>query len=423
MTDVHHAPLTGPLARRLRLSDAVTIGLGSMIGAGVFAAFAPAAAAAGTGLFPALVLAGVVAFCNATSSAQLAARYPTSGGAYVSGRERLGPWAGFAAGWGFVIGKTASSAAMAITFAAYVVPEPWQKPAAIAAVVVLTVVNTLGITRTALLTRVLVVVSLVALTVVVVIGTTSTGSTAADPGTPAAPLGVLQAAGFLFFAFAGYARIATLGEEVVDPARTIPRAVVTALTITLVVYALVAVATVHALGPGGTASSAAPLRSVVDTAGLPWPGVVVQVGAAAASLGALLAMIAGVGRTSLAMARNRDLPGWFAAVHPRWQVPARAELAIGVAVCVLVAVTDLRGAIGFSSFGVLLYYAVANVAAWTQERQDRRYPRLLAVVGVVGCVVLVAALPLTSIVGGVAVTAVGLAYRAGRLALARRRVR
>jgi amino acid transporter len=414
------APLTAPLARRLRLSDAVVIGLGSMIGAGVFAAFAPAAAAAGTGLFVALVVAGAIAFCNATSSAQLAAQYPTSGGAYVSGRERLGPWAGFAAGWGFVIGKTASSAAMAITFAAYVAPEPWQKPVAIAAVVVLTVVNTFGITRTALLTRVLVAVSLVALTVVAVIGTTHSGPTADEPGTPATALGVLQAAGFLFFAFAGYARIATLGEEVVDPARTIPRAVTTALTITLVVYALVAVAAVHALGPGGTAASSAPLRSVVATAGQAWPGVVVQVGAAAASLGALLAMIAGVGRTSLAMARNRDLPGWFAAVHPRWQVPARAELALGAAVCVLVAVTDLRGAIGFSSFGVLLYYFVANVAALTQERRDRRYPRLLAVVGAIGCVVLVAALPTASIVGGLVVTAVGLAYRGTRLALERR---
>lgn len=420
---VQSPPVTGPLARRLRLSDAVVIGLGSMIGAGVFAAFAPAAAAAGGGLFVALVLAGVVAFCNATSSAQLAAQYPTSGGAYVSGRERLGPWAGFAAGWGFVIGKTASSAAMAITFAAYVVPEPWQKPVAIAAVVALTAVNTVGITRTALLTRVLVVVSLLALAVVVVIGTTHSGPTAADPGTPATPLGVLQAAGFLFFAFAGYARIATLGEEVIDPARTIPRAVTTALTVTLVVYALVALAAVHALGPGGTAASPAPLRSVVATAGLAWPGVVVQVGAAAASLGALLAMIAGVGRTSLAMARNRDLPGWFAAVHPRWQVPTRAELALGLAVCVLVAVADLRGAIGFSSFGVLLYYFVANVAALTQERHDRRYPRLLAVVGAVGCVVLVAALPVVSIVGGLVVTALGLGYRGARLALERRAAR
>jgi APA family basic amino acid/polyamine antiporter len=410
----------GTLARRLRLRDAVVIGLGSMVGAGVFAAFAPGAAVAGSGLLVALVVAGVIAFCNATSSAQLAAQYPTSGGAYVSGRARLGPWAGFAAGWGFVIGKTASSAAMAITVAAYVAPAPWQKPVAITAVLALTLVNTLGITRTAFLTRVLVAVALVALTVVVVLGLTHTGPTVDAPGTAPTPSGVLQAAGFLFFAFAGYARIATLGEEVIDPVRTIPRAITTALGIALVVYALVAIATLHALGPGGTAASDAPLRSVVATAGQPWAGVVVQVGAAAAALGALLAMIAGVGRTSLAMARNRDLPGWFAAVHPRTAVPARAEVTLGLVVCVLVAVTDLRGAIGFSSFGVLLYYFVANVAALTQERTDRRYPRLLAVGGAIGCVVLVAALPVPSIVGGVVVTVIGLAYRGVRIALASR---
>ncbi|PZF67701.1 amino acid permease [Curtobacterium sp. MCPF17_047] len=417
------APPTGSLARRLRLRDAVVIGLGSMIGAGVFAAFAPAASVAGSGVLVALLVAGVIAFCNATSSAQLAAQYPTSGGAYVSGRERLGPWVGFTAGWGFVIGKTASSAAMAMTVAAYLVPEAWQRPVAVAVVLSLTVVNTLGITRTAFLTRVLVVVALVALTVVVVLGLTHSGPTADDPGVAATPLGVLQAAGFLFFAFAGYARIATLGEEVVDPARTIPRAVTTALGIALVVYALVALATLHALGPGGTAASAAPLRSVVATAGQPWAGVVVQVGAAAAALGALLAMIAGIGRTSLAMARNRDLPGWFAAVHPRTAVPARAEVVLGLVVCVLVAVTDLRGAIGFSSFGVLLYYFVANTAALTQERRDRRYPRLLAVIGAAGCVVLVAALPWPSTVGGVVVTTLGLVCRAGRLTAQRRRPR
>src|SRR5690242_14111808 len=135
-----------------------------MIGAGIFSAFAPAADAAGAGLLIGLVIAGFIAFCNATSSAQLAAQYPTSGGSYVYGRERLGPWPGFLAGWSFVVGKTASSAAMALTFAAYAVPQAWVKPVAILAVVALTVVNSLGITRTALLTRVLVAISLLALT-------------------------------------------------------------------------------------------------------------------------------------------------------------------------------------------------------------------------------------------------------------------
>jgi APA family basic amino acid/polyamine antiporter len=414
------SPPPGALARRLNLGDAVVIGLGSMIGAGIFASFAPAAAAAGAGLLIGLVLAGFIAFCNATSSAQLAAQYPTSGGTYVYGRERLGEWPGFVAGWSFVVGKTASSAAMAITFATYAVPTAWVKPVAILAVVALTVVNTLGITRTALLTRILVAVSLLALTLAVVIGFTHTAASAAAPGTPPTVYGILQSAGFLFFAFAGYARIATMGEEVVDPARTIPRAITTALIITLVVYALVALSALHALGPAGLASAPAPLGAVAATTGADWPGIVIRIGAAAASLGALLAMVAGIGRTSLAMARNRDLPGWFAAVHPRFHVPYRAELALGLVVCVLVAVTDLRGAIGFSSFGVLLYYFVANLSAWTQDRSRRRYPRALAIAGAVGCLVLVATPPPTSIIAGIVVLAVGVGYRVVRLRVARR---
>lgn len=402
------------LARRLTLPDAVLIGLGSMVGAGVFSAFAPAAAAAHGWLLLSLALAGSVAFCNATSSAQLAAQYPTSGGAYVYGRERLGPWAGYAAGWCFVIGKTASAAAMALTFATYAAPGPWTKPVAVLAVVALTTVNLLGVTRTALVTRVLVTVSLVALAAVVVVGLTHTAPTTALPVPPAAPLGVLQGAGFLFFAFAGYARIATMGEEVVDPARTIPHAVTLALGAALVVYAVVAVSTLHALGPVGTAATPAPLAAVAALPGGPWP-VVVRVGAAAASLGALLAIVAGIGRTSLAMARGGDLPGWLSAVHPRWRVPHRAEVLLGVVVAVLVLVTDLRGAIGFSAFGVLLYYAVANVAAWTQDRAQRRYPRVLAAVGVLGCVVLVVTLPTVSLGAGAVVLLLGLVLRAVRL--------
>ncbi|WP_431245906.1 APC family permease [Leifsonia xyli] len=411
-------PPADALARRLRLGDAITIGLGSMIGAGVFSAFAPAAAAAGAGLLIGLLLAGIVALCNATSSAQLAAQYPTSGGTYVYGRERLGEWPGFLAGWSFVVGKTASSAAMALTFATYAVPGPWVKPVAILAVVVLTIVNTRGVTRTALLTRILVGVSLIALTVAVVIGFTHTAASASAPGAPVSLYGVLQSAGLLFFAFAGYARIATMGEEVVDPARTIPRAITSALGIVLVVYALVATSALHALGPAGLAGATAPLNAVAETSGAAWPTVIVRVGAAAAALGALLAMVAGIGRTSLAMARNRDLPVWLSAVHPRFRVPYRAELVLGLVVCVLIAVTDLRGAIGFSSFGVLLYYLIANASAWTQDRTHRRYPRALALVGAVGCVVLVATLPVGSVVAGLLVLAVGIGYRLVRLRVA-----
>jgi APA family basic amino acid/polyamine antiporter len=402
------------LSRRLRTPDAVVIGLGSMIGAGVFAAFGPAAEAAGSGLLVGLVLAGLVAWCNATSSAQLAAQYPTSGGTYFYGRQRLGEWPGFLAGWGFMVGKTASCAAMAVTFATYAVPaDRWvQRVVAAAAVVALTVVNLRGITRTARLTRVLVTVTLLVLAIWTA-AVLSSGHTDAD-GLRLEDLsayGVLQSAGLLFFAFAGYARIATLGEEVVEPERTIPRAVMVALLGAFVVYAVVAVVALAAAGADELAATTTPLAHVASVVGADWASPVVRVGAAVASLGSLLALLAGVGRTGLAMAREGDLPRGLASVDPRHQVPDRVQLVLAGVVVVLVLTVDLRGVIGFSSFGVLLYYTVANAAAYTQDPAHRRWPRPVQALGIVGCLVLVATLPWTSVVAGLVVFAVGVVGR------------
>lgn len=395
------------LARRLGTGDAVVIGLGSMIGAGVFAALGPAAAAAGGGLLVGLAAAAVVAYCNATSSAQLAALYPESGGTYVYGTKRLGHLWGFLAGWGFVIGKTASCAAMALTFGAYAAPDS-ARPVAIGAVVGLTAVNLLGVQKTALLTRVIVALVLAALAVVVVAALTADPSvdkvgSLSDGGLR----GVLEAGGLLFFAFAGYARIATLGEEVRDPRRTIPRAIPLALGITLVVYTVVAVTALMAVGPLALAESSAPLSTVVEAGTLPGAEPIVRIGAAVASLGVLLSLIVGVSRTGFAMAAAGDLPRWLDAVHPVRKVPHHAELTVALVVIAVVSVADVRGAIGFSSFAVLTYYAVANASAWTLGPEERRWPRALPVLGLVGCVVLGFSLPASSVVGGVALLALG----------------
>ena len=402
------------LERRLGTADAVVIGLGSMIGAGVFSAFGPAARAAGAGLLIGLVLAAAIAYCNATASAQLAAVYPTSGGTYIYGRERLGPWWGFIAGWGFVIGKTASCAAMALTFASYAIPGPWwlQRIAAIAAVVALAALNYRGVTKTAVLARILVACTLIALTAFVIGIALARPSHVSLGVWPTAPLyGVLQSAGLLFFAFAGYARIATMGEEVRDPARTIPRAITLALGISVAIYLVVAVAALLAAGPDRLARAAAPLTEAVRAVGATALVPVLAAGGALASLGALLALIAGLGRTTLAMARNRDLPSWLAAVHPRHRVPHHAEIALGVVVCVLVATVDLRGVIGFSSFGVLIYYAIANAAAYTLPDAGR-WARVRDVCGVAGCLLLVATLPWQSAVAGLGMFAIGIVGRA-----------
>jgi len=216
-----------------------------------------------------------------------------------------------------------------------------------------------------------------------------------------------------------------MGEEVREPQRTIPRAILTALALAVGVYAVVAVALLHVLGPQALAGSVAPLADAVHAAGWDWAAPLVRAGAALASLGALLALIAGVGRTALAMARHGDLPRWLAVVHPRFSVPHRAEVVLAALVCVLVLTVDLRGAIGFSSFGVLVYYLIANVSAWTQTGPDRRYPRFLQAAGAVGCVALVATLPLPAVLAGLAVFAIGALLRLLRLLsrrLSRRRL-
>jgi APA family basic amino acid/polyamine antiporter len=397
-----------------------------MLGAGVFVVFSPAASLAGPLLTLAVALAGVIAYCNAVASAQLAARYPASGGSYLYGRKQLGEWPGFIAGWGFVTGKTASCAAMALTFGHYLAPA-YATPVAVAAVVVLTGVNLLGITRTALLTRILLAVVLATLAFVAVasvLGPHPDGSGAAGPAGGSAwtgsAWGVLPAAGLMFFAFAGYARIATLGEEVKDPATTIPRAILAALAAAFLIYLGLAVLLKWHLPAQQLAGSTAPLLDAVTSSPLRGGAPFVQAGAAAACLGALLALITGVGRTAMAMARERDLPGPLARVGGAHTVPFIAELAVGAAVIVLLLTTDVLTVVGFSSFGVLIYYAVTNAAAFTLDERPWHAPRWLNVLGFLGCLVLAVTLPPASVLGMAAVLAVGVA---GRFVVLRRRGR
>ncbi len=398
----------GRLARRLGTGDAVVIGLGAMLGAGVFSAFGPAARAAGAGLLISLALAAVVAYANATSSAELAALYPESGGTYVYGRERLGTFWGFLAGWGFITGKTASCSAMALTFGSYAAPSH-ARPLALAAVAALVGVNYLGIHKTAAATRL--IVAAVLATLAVVVGAALFGDSPSASSLTALGgggiYGILQAAGILFFAFAGYARIATLGEEVRDPKRTIPRAIPIALGIALAVYTAVAVSSLLAIGAPGLAQATAPLEAVVSAGSWHSLAPAVRAGAAVASAGVLLSLLAGVSRTVFAMASNHDLPSRLAAVHPRHRVPHVAELTIGAIVLCVTAFADIRSAIGFSSFAVLSYYAIANASALTLAPGERRWPRPLALTGLGGCLVLAATLPWQAAVAGAAVVAAG----------------
>ena len=401
---------SGELQRSLGVSDAVVIGAGSMIGAGVFAAWSPAAQAGGTGLLIGLAIAGVVAFCNATSSAQLAAIHPESGGTYVYGRRQLGLGWGHLAGWGFVVGKTASCAAMALTVGVYLWPSQ-PRVAAVLAVVLIAGVNIGGLSRTVAITRILLAISVVALAAVVIAGWTSP-DTSVDRLTPITGSvgGILQSAGFLFFAFAGYARIATLGEEVKDPETTIPRAIPLALSAVLLIYAVVGLTALAAVGADVLAGTDAPLE-VVAGSGAGFFGPMVRLGAGIASLGVLLNLIPGVSRTSLAMARNRELPSWFAHIDTHRSLPLRAELTVVAVVIVMVSLLSIRNSIAVSGVAVLTYYAITNASALTLSADQRRWPMAVAAIGLIGCLILIFALPPAAVFSGLLVLAAGVAVR------------
>ncbi len=392
--------------RRLGLRDAVVLGLGSMLGAGVFVAIAPAAEAAGAALVVGIAIAGVVAYCNATSSAELAARHPEAGGTYAYGRRCLGAGWGALAGWAFLAGKTASCAAIALTFGAYVAPGA-ERAVAVAAAIALVAVNLAGVTKTAAATRV--VVALVLAVLVAVVAVALGGDPAGGAIDPregdTSPRALLEAAGIMFFAFAGYARIATLGEEVRDPRRVIPRAIPVALLIALAVYGVVAAAALAVAGPAAIAASSAPLETAVRAAGADGMVPVVTAGAALATAAVLLSLLAGVGRTVFAMSARGDLPRPLAAVDTARGVPRRAEVAVGLVVTALVLSVDLRDAIAFSAVTVLGYYAIANAASLTVPRAERRWPRVVPALGLVGCLALAGSLERTALIAGVVVLA------------------
>nr|WP_235483353.1 APC family permease [Leifsonia sp. Leaf325] len=405
------------LERRIGTGQAVGIGLASMIGAGVFFVWAPAAAAAGGALLIGLVIAGVVASLNALSTAQLAMAHPVSGGAYAFGRAAIGPWTGFAAGWLFVWGKTASAAAIALIAGSYLWPEQ-AKGVAVGVLVVLAAVNATGIRSTARVS--LAIVTVVGAGLVAVLAATALsgafGAPIVDLGaTDAGWYGVLQSAGLLFFCFAGYARMATLGEEVRDPQRTLPRAIITALAVALVLYAVVGAFCLSVLGVDGLAASTSPLADLASTAlgGVAWP-IVASVVAAIASLGSLIGILAGLSRTSLAMAREGDLPGGLSRISTRTHAPVVAEASVALIAIAAVVLLDPRELVGFSACAVLGYYAIAHASALRQPRSERWLPRAVQWTGLAGCVLLTLTLPWQAIVGTVVVLAIGLITRSLR---------
>ena len=383
------------LSRSLGLRGAVTVGVSAMIGTGVFAVWQPALQRAGSWLIAAVIIAAIVAALNATSTARLAARFPQAGGVYAYGRIKLGRFFGVSAGVVFLIGKTASASAAALTIGLYVWPEQ-SKLVAFAAIGTVLLLNLRGIVRSTFVAGLMVIGVVAVLAVFALVAVTRapqvSGADAVFDG-PDSAIALLAASALIFVAFAGYARITVLGEEVRNPSRVIPAAVALSFVIVTIVYTVIAFV-VWIAASEGIAIAPAALAGIAEAVGGDALAGAITIAAVLAAGAVLLSLIAGVGRTFYAMAAGGDAPRAFAAVSPTRSVPYRAEIAAALGAGVLVGFGGLTLALGVSAAMILTYYAIAHISALRIDRRPGAAGLLLAttpVVGLVGCAALVVA--------------------------------
>ena len=402
------------LRRDLKLLAAVGVGLGAIIGAGIFVVTGVAAGVAGPAFLVGLLLAGIVATFNALSSAQLAAAYPQSGGTYEYGYQVLHPWLGFAAGWMFLASKLAAGGTVALGFAGYLstlIPGIPERPFAIAAVLLLTLINYIGIQKTGFINTAIVSISVLSLVIFVLAGVPTFSPENFFPFAPTGIYGILQSAALLFFAYTGYARLATLGEEVRNPRKTIPRAILMALGIAIILYSAVATIALGNIGANGMAASRSPIESAAGVFRWSQATRVVVVGATTAMLGVLLSQILGISRMIFAMARRGDLPKSLSHVHPVHAIPDYGILLTSAVMLVVVLFGTLEMILATAAFTILLYYSITNLAALRMRLEDRLYPSWVSVFGLVSCVILAATLQPIIIASGIGLLIVGFLLR------------
>jgi APA family basic amino acid/polyamine antiporter len=392
------------------LPGSILMGLGSIMGAGVFVSLGMGEQIAGPSLLLALALAAVVATCNGLSSAQLAANHPVSGGTYEYGHRWLTPSLGFTAGWMFLCAKSASAATAALAFAMYLTPN-YLLPVSLATVVGLTLITLTGMQQSKAVNAIIVSAVLLTLLAFVAVGSSAlkTNSELLKPFFDSTRMSeLLEATALMFVAYTGYGRIATLGEEVREPRRTIPVAIILTLGLaTLLHLGVSAVSLVHADGQGFQS-----LSLLAEKMGGTSFGMALTAGAALALLSVLLNLLLGLSRVALAMGRRGDLPKASGRINESTKVPEVATVLIAVMVSGLVCVGDVKLTWSFSAFTVLIYYAITNLCAIRLKPEERLYPVWTAYLGLLTCLSLAFFVEWRVLLTGLSLIALGLIWKA-----------
>lgn len=402
------------LSRVLSLKDAVGIGIGAIVGAGIFVVTGVAASVSGPSFIVGLTIAGIIASFNGLSSAQLAAVYPHSGGTYEYGYRLLTPFFGFSAGWMFLISKLAAAGVVAIGFGSYfyqLIPVASPRAISIGAVILLTVINCFGIKKAGQLNRIIVTITLLSLSYLIFSGIPNIEKAHFKPFAPFGIAGIAESAALLFFAFTGYARVATLAEEVREPGITIPKAIIITILSAILLYMAVSIVAVGVIGTPRMSGSTSPLQEVAAALEAPALGVVIAIGASTAMLGVLLSQILGISRMMLAMGRRNDLPAFFQTIHGRYKVPHSGIIATGIIILLITVTGSFEFIVRAASFTILLYYSITNIAALRQPRDQQLYGKTIPVLGLVGCIMMATALPVEVVLSGIGLLLAGFMFR------------
>lgn len=388
------------LKRELGVVGATLMGLGSIVGTGVFVTIGIAAGIAGPGVILAIAIGAIVATCNGLNSAQLAANHAVSGGTYEYGYRYLTPALGFTAGWMFLVAKTASAATAALGFAGYLLNigglnSSWVVPTALVAVVMMTLVTLSGIRRSNITNTVIVSITLLSLGFFILACLPRAAEMGIENLTPiftTSPGAVLHSSALMFVAYTGYGRIATMGEEARSPRETIPKAMIVCLLLTMLLYMAVAIVGIGAVGANvlgsSTGQTAAPLEVAVRSVAGSGGAFILGIGAVTAMLGVLLNLILGLSRVLLAMGRRSDAPKFLARLNQQQTTPYWAVIFVGIAIALLVMLGNVKTTWSFSAFSVLIYYAITSFAALRLAPSERLYPVWVGWLGLVSCLFL-----------------------------------
>jgi APA family basic amino acid/polyamine antiporter len=378
--------------RTLTLKNSIFLGMSSMIGAGLFVNIAPAAVVSSYSLIFGLLLASVLAFSNASSSAQLAKLYPETGGTYLYARKVLGDKASLLAGVVFIIGKIVSSIAIALTFGNYLFPSS-HRIIGISLVVLVTLVSYFGATKTASIAKWFVysVSGIILFYVLSVV--TSESFNSIIPITEGLTFeSLLLSSSIWFFAFTGYSRLATFGEEVKNPEIIIPKAILTGLGITVTLYLLTTYVTLGIVDPSIIQNSSTPLKVAFEVSRFSSFSFLISIASTIASASVLLALMPGISRVIVAMSRDKYLPIALSTIHKKFNSAYYADILLSFVIVIGVLYFDVVEAIKLSSFFILLYYSLTNYSVIKLEKSKRLYSVSIAYFGLLGCLCLAIAL-------------------------------